>query len=76
MVHADRQDGPEQDHVSHNMEPTGDQDVSNTGEEIGRGPDWIHVGVMHHVRTTFNDCNHGSEMQRNAILQNLHEAAM
>ena len=30
----------------------------------------------HHVRTVFNDCGHGSEMQCSAILQNLHEVAM
>ena len=32
--------------------------------------------TAHHVRTVFNDCSHGSEMQISAILQNLHEVAM
>ena len=32
--------------------------------------------VMNHVRTVFNDCGHGSEMQSSVILQNLHEVAM
>ena len=32
--------------------------------------------VVNHVRTVFNDCRHGGEMQRSAILQNLHEVAM
>ena len=32
--------------------------------------------TTHHVRTVFNDCAHGSEMQCSAILQNLHEVAV
>ena len=32
--------------------------------------------TAHHVRTVFKDCEHGSEMQCSAILQNLHEVAM
>ena len=32
--------------------------------------------VVNHVRTVFNDCSHGAEMQSSAILQNLHEVAM
>lgn len=32
--------------------------------------------TTHHVRTVFDDCSHGSEMQCSAILQNLHEVAM
>ena len=32
--------------------------------------------TTHHVRTVFNDCMHGSEMQCSTILQNLHEVAM
>ena len=31
---------------------------------------------MNHVRTVFNDCGHGAEMQSSVILQNLHEVAM
>ena len=31
--------------------------------------------TAHHVRTVFNDCSHGSEMQSSAILLNLHEVA-
>ena len=31
---------------------------------------------MNHVRTVFNDCDHGSEMQSSVILQNVHEMAM
>ena len=31
--------------------------------------------VMNHVRTVFNDCDHGAEMQSSAILQNVHEIA-
>ena len=32
--------------------------------------------AMNHVRTVFNDCAHGAEMQSSAILMNLHEVAM
>ena len=32
--------------------------------------------IMHHVRTVFNDCQHGSEMQSSTILQNLHKVAV
>ena len=32
--------------------------------------------VVNHVRTVFNDCSHGAEMQSSAILLNLHEVAM
>ena len=32
--------------------------------------------VVNHVRTVFDDCSHGAEMQSSAILQNLHEVAM
>eukprot|EP00974_Lingulodinium_polyedra_P085785 8306349-Lingulodinium_polyedra.AAC.1 len=32
--------------------------------------------ITHYVRTVFFDCSHGSEMQRIAILQHLHEVAM
>ena len=32
--------------------------------------------IKNHVRTVFKDCVHGSSMQSNAILQNLHQAAM
>ena len=31
--------------------------------------------TLHHVRTVFFDCSHGSEMQSSTILQNLHEVA-
>ena len=31
--------------------------------------------TTHHVRTVFNDCSHGSEMQCSTILLNLHEVA-
>ena len=32
--------------------------------------------VKHHVRTLFNDCEHGAEMQCSAIVLNLHDVAM
>ena len=32
--------------------------------------------VRNHVRTVFNDCGHGAEMQCSVILQNLHEVAI
>ena len=34
------------------------------------------LGMTHHVRTVFEDCSHGSEMQCSHILLNLHEAVV
>ena len=31
--------------------------------------------VQYHIRTVFEDCEHGSEMQISTILLNLHEVA-
>ena len=33
------------------------------------------MNIAHHVRTIFEDCEHGSEMQFSHILLNLHMAA-
>ena len=48
---------------------------------MDHGPDWIHVvqdetHSASRARTVFNDCRHGSEMQRNAILAHAHEVVM
>ena len=32
--------------------------------------------TSHHVRTVFNDCEHGAEMQSSSLLLNLHQTAM
>ena len=32
--------------------------------------------TTHHLRTVFDDCQHGAEMQRNTLLLNLHRVAM
>eukprot|EP00974_Lingulodinium_polyedra_P100235 9709963-Lingulodinium_polyedra.AAC.1 len=63
MVHADRQYGPEQDRVSRNMEPTGDQDASRSGEKIGHGPDWAHV-----VRDERRDASRAHSVQAIAAM--------